>query len=216
MEASFWHQRWENDKIGFHLGQVNPYLVHYWPDLGLHAGSRIFVPLCGKSLDMLWLAEQGHDVIGVEISPIAVRAFFEENRLKPAVNQQGAFEIWSVDQITILLGDYFELQPAQLGEVEAVYDRASLVALPQEMRPDYVEHLNALCKAVPRLLITLDYDQSRMGGPPFAVSNEEVQELYQDRSSLVLLESSDILTDNVRFREQGLDRLVESVWRIGA
>jgi thiopurine S-methyltransferase len=216
VEASFWHQRWENDKIGFHLGQVNPYLVHYWSDLGLHAGSRIFVPLCGKSLDMLWLAEQGHDVIGVEISPIAVRAFFEENRLKPTVNQQGAFEIWSVDQITILLGDYFELQPAQLGEVEAVYDRASLVALPQEMRPDYVEHLNALCNAVPRLLITLDYDQSRMGGPPFAVSNEEVQELYQDRSSLVLLESSDILADNVRFREQGLDRLIESVWRIGA
>ena len=216
MEASFWHQRWENDKIGFHLGQVNPYLVHYWPDLGLHAGSRIFVPLCGKSLDMLWLAEQGHDVIGGEISPIPGRAFFEENRLEPAVSQQGAFEIWSVDQITILLGDYFELQPAQLGEVEAVYDRASLVALPQEMRPDYVEHLNALCNAVPRLLITLDYEQSRMGGPPFAVSNEEVQELYQDRSSLVLLESSDVLADNARFREQGLDRLVESVWRIGA
>lgn len=216
MEPSFWHQRWENNKIGFHLGQVNPYLVQYWPDLGLHAGSRVFVPLCGKSLDMLWLAEQGHDVIGVEISPIAVRAFFEDNQLNPEVTQQGAFEIWSVDQITILLGDYFELSPAQLGEVEAVYDRASLVALPQEMRPDYVDHLNALCPSVPRLLITLDYDQACMGGPPFAVSNEEVQELYQDRSSLVLLEDSDVLAANERFRQQGLDRLVEAVWRIGA
>ena len=216
MEPNFWHQRWENDKIGFHLGQVNPYLVQYWPDLGLHVGSRVFVPLCGKSLDMLWLAEQGHDVIGVEISPIAVRAFFEDNQLNPEVTQQGAFEIWSVDQITILLGDYFELSPAQLGEVEAVYDRASLVALPQEMRPDYVDHLNALCPSVPRLLITLDYDQACMGGPPFAVSNEEVQELYQDRSSLVLLEDSDVLAANERFRQQGLDRLVEAVWRIGA
>lgn len=216
MEPNFWHQRWENNKIGFHLGQVNPYLVQYWPDLGLHAGSRIFVPLCGKSLDMLWLAEQGHDVIGVEISPIAVRAFFEDNQLNPEVTQQGAFEIWSVDQITILLGDYFELSPAQLGEVEAVYDRASLVALPQEMRPDYVDHLNALCPSVPRLLITLDYDQACMGGPPFAVSNEEVQELYQDRSSLILLEDCDVLAANERFRQQGLDRLVEAVWRIGA
>ena len=216
MEPNFWHQRWENNKIGFHLGQVNPYLVQYWPDLGLHAGSRVFVPLCGKSLDMLWLAEQGHDVIGVEISPIAVRAFFEDNQLKPKVTQQGAFEIWSVDQITILLGDYFELSPAQLGEVEAVYDRASLVALPQEMRPDYVDHLNALCPSVPRLLITLDYDQACMSGPPFAVSNDEVQELYQDRTSLVLLEDSDVLAENERFRQQGLDRLVEAVWRIGA
>lgn len=216
MEPSFWHQRWENNKIGFHLGQVNPYLVKYWPELGLHMGSRIFVPLCGKSLDLLWLAEQGHDVIGVEISPIAVRAFFEDNRLKPEVTQEGAFEIWSVDQITILLGDYFELHPTQLGEVEAVYDRASLVALPQEMRADYVEHLNALCPTVPRLLITLDYDQSCMEGPPFAVSHEEVQELYEDRSSLVLLGASDVLNENERFREQGLERLVESVWRIGA
>jgi thiopurine S-methyltransferase len=165
---------------------------------------------------MLWLAEQGHDVIGVEISPIAVRAFFEDNRLKPEVTQQGAFEIWSVDQITILLGDYFELHPAQLGEVEAVYDRASLVALPQEMRADYVEHLNALCPTVPRLLITLDYDQSRMQGPPFAVSHEEVQELYQDRTSLVLLGASDVLSENENLREKGLDRLVESVWRVGA
>lgn len=216
MEPSFWHQRWENNKIGFHLGQVNPYLVQYWPELELHTGSRVFIPLCGKSLDMLWLAEQGHEVIGVEISPIAVRAFFEENRLHPEVTSEGAFEIWSVDQITILLGDYFELKPAQLGEVGAVYDRASLVALPEEMREDYVEHLNALCPAEPRLLITLDYDQSKMAGPPFAVSEEEVRELYEDRSSLVMLESKDVLTDNERFREQGLDWLVEAVWRMGA
>jgi len=103
-----------------------------------------------------------------------------------------------------------------LGEVEAVYDRASLVALPEEMRADYVEHLSALCPAVPRLLITLAYDQARMEGPPFAVSEEEVQELYEDRSSLVMLEANDVLADNERFREQGLDRLVEAVWRMGA
>ena len=216
MQPEFWHQRWQDNRIGFHLGQVNPYLVKYWPTLGLHAGSRVFVPLCGKSLDMLWLAEQGHEVVGVEISPIAVRAFFEENRLDPEISQQGAFEIWAVDQITILLGDFFELTPGQLGEVAAVYDRASLIALPADLRAEYVEHLNALCPSVPRLLITLDYDQDRMAGPPFAVSDEEVRELYADRSSLVRLAAEDVLADNPRFREKGLERMVESVWRMGA
>ncbi|HID48915.1 MAG TPA: thiopurine S-methyltransferase [Chromatiales bacterium] len=216
MQPEFWRQRWRNNRIGFHLGQVNPYLVKYWPTLGLHAGSRVFVPLCGKSLDMLWLAEQGYEVVGVEISPIAVRAFFEENRLEPEITQQGAFEIWVVDQITILLGDFFELTPGQLGEVAAVYDRASLIALPADMRAGYVEHLHALCPAVPRLLITLDYDQSRMAGPPFAVGDEEVRDLYAERGSLVRLAAEDVLADNPRFREQGLDRMVESVWRMGA
>lgn len=215
MEPSFWHERWKNDKIGFHLGQVNPYLVQYWPTFNLHTGSRVFVPLCGKSLDMLWLAEQGHDVVGVEISPIAVRAFFEENRLQPEISQQGAFEIWSVDQITILLGDFFELHPSQLGEIEAVYDRASFIALPEEMRGDYVEHLNALCPTAPRLLITLDYDQDQMVGPPFAVRDEEVRDLYADRSSLTRLAADDVLESNDRFREQGITRLVESAWRLG-
>jgi thiopurine S-methyltransferase len=216
VQPEFWHQRWEENRIGFHLGQVNPYLVKYWPSLELHTGSRVFVPLCGKSLDMLWLAEQGHDVVGVEISPIAVRAFFEENRLEPVISQQGAFEIWSVDQITLLLGDFFELTPGQLGEVAAVYDRASLIALPTDMRPEYVEHLNALCPTVPRLLITLDYDQNNMTGPPFAVSDEEVRDLYADRASLIRLAAENVLENNARFREQGLDHLVESVWRMGA
>jgi thiopurine S-methyltransferase len=164
---------------------------------------------------MLWLAEQGHEVVGVEISPIAVRAFFEENRLEPVISQQGAFEIWSVDQITLLLGDFFELTPGQLGEVAVVYDRASLIALPAELRQEYVGHLNALCPTAPRLLITLDYEQSKMDGPPFAVSDEEVRDLYADRSSLTCLAAEDVLGDNVRFREQGLEYLVESVWQMG-
>ncbi len=215
VEPQFWHERWAQNRIGFHLDQVNPWLVEYWPSLKLHAGSRVFVPLCGKSLDMLWLAEQGHEVVGIEISPLAVRAFFEENRLEPEVVREGAFELWSVEQITLILGDYFELQPAQLGEVAAVYDRASLVALPEAMRVDYVRHLDALAPAAPRLLVTLDYDQDKAEGPPFAVSDEEVRELFADHGSLTRLAATDILDANPRYRDKGLDRLVESVWRIG-
>jgi len=218
VDADFWHQRWQANKIGFHLGAVNPYLVEYWPGLKLHAGSRVFVPLCGKSLDMLWLAEQGYDVTGVEISPLAVRAFFEENRLPPPqVEQRGAFEIWSVPQISLICGDFFELQAAQLGEVAAVYDRASLIALPPEMRADYVAHLQNLCPAAPpHLLITLEYEQQNMTGPPFSVVAEEVQALYPPPCEAVRLATADILGENEGFRQRGLDSLLESVWQIGA
>lgn len=216
MDAQFWQDRWVDNKIGFHLGEVNPYLVEYWPSLKLHAGSRIFVPLCGKSLDLLWLAEQGYDVIGIEISPIAVQAFFKENRLTPNVEQHGAFEVWNVDNITLICGDFFELSGAQLGEVAAVYDRASLVALPVDMRNAYVEHLTELCSLdIPRLLITLDYDQQIMSGPPFAVSDDEIRQLYPLPTEVLRLAASDVLTENDRFRQMGLKSLVESVWKVG-
>jgi len=218
VDADFWHQRWEANKIGFHLGAVNPYLVEYWPRLQLPVGSRVFVPLCGKSLDMLWLAEQGHDVLGVEISPLAVQAFFEENRLpSPKVAQQGAFEIWSVPQITLICGDYFELQASQLGEMAAVYDRASLIALPPDLRVDYVTQLQNLChSAIPHLLITLEYDQENMAGPPFSVDAEEVLALYPPPCELERLAVADILSENQGFRDRGLGSLLETVWQIGA
>ena len=216
MDAQYWHERWVDDKIGFHRGEVNPYLVEYWPTLKLHAGSRVFVPLCGKSLDLLWLAEQGYEVIGIEISSIAVQAFFKENNLTPKVEPHGAFELWRVDNISLICGDFFELSPVQLGEVAAVYDRASLVALPVDIRRSYVEHLADLCPLdIPRLLITLDYAQSRMDGPPFAVSDEEIKQLYPLPGEITRLAASDVIKDNERFREKGLSSLVESVWRIG-
>lgn len=216
MDAEFWHERWVDNRIGFHLGEVNPYLVKYWPTLELHASSRVFVPLCGKSLDLLWLAEQGYEVIGIEISPLAVQSFFKENQLTPIIEQHGAFELWRVDNITLICGDFFELSPIQLGEVAAVYDRASLIALPVDMRQEYVNHLAELCPMDnPRLLITLEYDQSSMNGPPFSMSAEELHQLYPQKDEVIRLEATDIIKDNERFREKGLDRLLESVWRIG-
>jgi thiopurine S-methyltransferase len=215
VDAQFWQDRWVDNKIGFHLGEVNPYLVEYWPSFKLHAGSRVFVPLCGKSLDLLWLAEQGYDVIGIEISPIAVQAFFKENSLTPNIEQHGAFEVWSVDNITLICGDFFELNRAQLGEVAAVYDRASLIALPVDMRNAYVEQLDELCPLdIPRLLITLDYDQQVMAGPPFAVSDDEIRQLYPPPTEVLRLAASDVLKENDRFRQIGLKGLLESVWKV--
>jgi thiopurine S-methyltransferase len=140
-----WLQMWSNQQTDdFHQVSFNKYLVRFWPELNIPHGNRIFVPLCGKSLDIIWLAEQGYKVIGVELSPVAVKAFFKENRLKPVKQQLGNFCLWTHGNISILCGDYFALSKAQLGQIDTVYDRAALTALPEEIRSLYVSHLHAI------------------------------------------------------------------------
>jgi thiopurine S-methyltransferase len=143
-DNKLWLQSWRDRRIDFHQHAVNPFLARFWPGLKLPPGSRVFVPLCGKSLDMLWLARRGYDVIGVELSPVAVEAFFRENGLHPRRKKRGAFTLWQCDNITILCGDYFALTPAVLGRIDTVYDRAALTALPEDVRVAYVAHLRAL------------------------------------------------------------------------
>lgn len=213
MEPEFWHQRWADNLIGFHQSQLNPHLRDFWPRLKPERGSTVFVPLCGKSLDMGWLRDQGYRVLGVEISPLAVEGFFRESGLTPQCEEQGGFRVYSAAGIDILCGDFFALQPQHVAGVKAAYDRASLIALPPEMREQYAGHLARLLAAeVPVLLITLDYPQTQMQGPPFSVDESEVRTLYQDDFHIELLCSSDILSQETRFAERGLSRLQETVY----
>ena len=213
MEADFWHQRWQNAQIGFHLDEVNPYLMQYWPQLVIAKGSRVLVPLCGKSLDLLWLAQQGYEVIGVEISPLAVAAFFSEAGITPHRHRGRAHEIWQGGGISLFCGDFFALLAEDIGPIDAIYDRASLIALPARMRQGYVEQLTRLCPApVQSLLITLFYEQSQMDGPPFAVSPEEVQELFSPLFEVSEIARLDILQQNPRFRERGLEWFEEHIY----
>lgn len=212
MKAEFWHDRWENNLTGFHLDEVNPYLKQFWHQLNLKPGARIFVPLCGKSIDLLWLAEQGHTVIGVELSPLAVEAFFAENSLEAEHRQQGDFEVWQSGSITIYCGDFFSLTQDNLGDIDAVYDRASLVALPAGMRQDYAQKLAALCPAAPRLLVALEYEQSKMDGPPFSVPEAEITALYGNDFEINPLLRQDMLGANEKFRTRGLDYLEETIY----
>ena len=215
MKKDFWLERWERAEIGFHQDEINPYLVHYWPSLGANPDSTVFVPLCGKSRDMVWLRSQGHPVLGVELSPVAVRSFFAENGLDPVTSIHGNFDQCEAGHIRILCGDFFDLALDDLREVKAVFDRASLVALPPEMRTQYVSHmLKILPQGTQILLITFEYDQSRMSGPPFAVTREEVHALYEKAASVELLAHIDTLDDNQRFRTRGLDHLYENIFRI--
>ncbi len=207
MEKDFWLERWELQQIGFHQNAVNPYLERY----GDRLKGKVFVPLCGKSLDMSWLAGQGAEVLGVELSPIAVRAYFEENGVSATCKSCGKFESHEANGIRILCGDFFDLRREDMQGVSAIYDRASMVALPVAMRERYVHHMmSILPEGAEILLITFDYPQDEMQGPPFAVSVEEVKRLYRDLAHIALLDQADILEP--RFAERGVTRMQEKVF----
>lgn len=180
MEHDFWHQKWQEGRIGFHQVQINPYLKKYWTQLALQGEEKIFVPLCGKTRDMLWLREQGHEVVGVELNESACSAFFEENNTVPQVRQLDKFTARCVDGIELLCGDFFALEQEHLGPIAAIYDRAALIALPFNMRKQYADHLSVLLPAGGKiLLVTLEFAGD--AGPPFSVSAEEVVALFGER-----------------------------------
>lgn len=213
MEKDYWQERWKQEETGFHQNEVNPYLRQYWQELHLARGSDVFVPLCGKSRDMLWLSEQGHSVLGVESSDIAVQAFFRENGYTPHHVAREKFDCYNAGGIQILCGDFFDLSKHDLAKVSAVYDRASLIALPPEKRERYVRWLlNILPPATQILLITVDYDQQEMAGPPFSVSADEVEALYHGQFTIRVLAQLDVLAQEPRFQERGLSRLQENIF----
>lgn len=215
MKSEFWLERWRQNQIGFHQQQINAHLQEFWPQIEMPDNGMVFVPLCGKSRDMLWLRAQGYDVLGIELSPVAVENFFSENRLEPRVTESGPFQRWETDGLSILCGDYFDLQAEDLQHCAGVFDRASLIALPTEMRSRYAAHMMRMLPQAARfLLVTMEYEQHEMPGPPFSVHESEVRALYQSRYDICVLFEKDILSENARFREQGLSQLVEKVYRL--
>jgi thiopurine S-methyltransferase len=215
MKRDFWLERWEREEIGFHQDEFNPWLRRYWQELHLAPDSEVFVPLCGKSRDMFWLREQGHRVLGVELSAIAAQAFFNENGYTPQRVAGARFDSYTASGIRILCGDFFDLGKDDLANAGAVYDRASLIALPPEMRKRYVSHLTGiLTRATQILLITFEYPQHEMQGPPFSVTSGEVEQLYREYAEVQLLESLDALAQNPRFLQRGLTRLRENVFKL--
>lgn len=213
MDKQFWHERWEKNQIGFHQQEINSYLQEFWSRLQLAAGSTVFVPLCGKSRDMLWLLEQGYQVMGIELSPIAVADFFKENRLQPEVRTENGIEHWSCDELEILCGDFFSLGARDVAHCDAVYDRASLIAMPPAMRPAYAEKLQTLFPTPrPILLVTMEYPQREMDGPPFAVHQDEVAGFYADRFAIDNILTRDILAESPRFQQRGVTSMRERVY----
>lgn len=215
MDAEFWMQRWQEGQIGFHRSEVMPLLETHWAALQLPPGSRVLVPLAGKSLDMHWLAAQGHRVLGVELSPLAVRQFFAEAGLQPQQHRSRYGEHFIAGPVEIIQGDAFGLDAELLADVAGIYDRAALIALPPPLRRRYRGTVyDALPSRCQGLLITLEYPQAEKAGPPFSVETREVEQLFAAPWRTSLLERRDILEQEPRFRDEGVTALSTAVYRL--
>ncbi|MFZ9039566.1 MAG: thiopurine S-methyltransferase [Gammaproteobacteria bacterium] len=215
VDNKHWLDRWKENRIGFHESEVNRHLRRYLPNFDLPRGAGVFLPLCGKAHDIAWIAAQGYEVIGIELSQLAIEAFFEENELAYERFDTDRFGIYKSGNISLLQGDFFDLSNDDLGACNLVYDRAALIAMEQHDRPRYYDHMLSIIPAVSNMmLITLDYDQSEMTGPPFSVSTNEVYQYYSDAFSINLLETNDIIDESPRWRKVGLTALSESVFRL--
>ncbi|MBM4364065.1 MAG: thiopurine S-methyltransferase [Deltaproteobacteria bacterium] len=182
MDPEFWRARWAERQIGFHRDQPNSVLVEQWAGLDLPASARVLVPLCGKSLDVAYLAGLGHEVVGVELSEIAVRELFHEAGVRPVTEQRGPVTVHRAGRITVLEGDLFDVGPDVAGRFDAVFDRAALIALPPALRERYARHvLGLLAPAARMLVVTLEMTPPDAAGPPHHVSEEEVRAHYSAR-----------------------------------
>lgn len=207
MEAEFWHERWREEKHGFDQAAPNALLVAHLGALTLKPGDRMFVPLCGKTVDIPWLLEQGLRVVGAELSETAVGQLFETMGVAPEITDLGSLKRYSSDGIDIFAGDVFDLSAGALGDVDAVFDRAALVALPEEMRIRYSAHLSEITGNAPQLLITFDYNQSIMPGPPFSVPEAMVRRYYDASFAITRLAGTEV-AGNLK----GIAPAIEEIW----
>lgn len=213
MQKEFWHQKWQCNDIGFNQQQPHALLIQYFGTLNLRSGQRVFVPLCGKSVDMLWLLNQSIDVVGVELSSIACEAFFSEHDISFSKTQVGKFSVYQGKNISLLCGDFFDLTPAILGHIDAVYDRAALIALPTDIRQHYASFTKTLFERnTPVLLLVVSYDQSRMNGPPFSVDKAEIVKLYGKHIHLKQLCSQSVQPIPSHLGDKGLTVLTEQAY----
>ena len=207
MDARFWHKKWENNEIAFHRNTPNPLLIDHIKALSLTKGSVIFVPLCGKTLDIAWLLSNGHRIVGVELVESAIEQLFAELEMSPKISLIGKIKHYHAKNIDIYVGDIFAVSQEMLGTIDAIYDRAALVALPEELRHRYTTHLIDITKKSPQLLIAYHYDQNIVQGPPFSISNEEVSQHYKNSYHLTLA-----VSNHVEGGMKGKCEAKENVW----
>lgn len=215
MEESFWTARWAEGRTGWHQQEANRFLREHWPRLGLPAGSRVLVPLCGKAPDLAWLAEQGMAPVGVELIEQAVADFYAERAERPTRTPLAHGERWVGGGVEIVRDDWFDVTLETIGAVDAWWDRAALIALPPARRPDYVRHLAALLPPGARgLLLSLEYPAGELDGPPFSVEPDEVERLFADGFELTEVEEHDALPHSPKRQAQGLTRLIERLYAL--
>ncbi|SFL29077.1 thiopurine S-methyltransferase [Nitrosomonas aestuarii] len=192
MKASFWHQKWEQGDIAFHESEVNTLLITHCKKLNLSKGSRVFLPLCGKTRDIAWMLACGYQVVGAELSELAINKLFDDLGVVPKISGFGELTLYRAKNIDIFVGNIFDVLAESLGLVDAVYDRAALVAMPANMRDQYTSHLMNITDAAPQLLITYEYNQQLMDGPPFSINEEELKHYYSAAYQIKPVESKKV------------------------
>ena len=205
MQANFWLEKWQHNEIGFHKNEFNPNLTEYFKKLTLAKGSTVFVPLAGKTLDILWLLQNGFIVSAIELSPLAVESFFKEHNIHFEIQQCGNLKKYVADNLSFFQGDFFELKDCDLGKIDAIYDRAASVALPLEMRQRYHQKLSQLLRVNSQtLLVTLEYEQDKFQGPPFSISESEIRDSFSRGFEVQLLSDQVVDDSPPRFKELGM------------
>lgn len=206
MKADFWHNKWETNQIAFHKSEANRILLDHISALDLKAGDRVFLPLCGKTLDISWLLYHGYKVVGAELSEIAVNDLFAQMDLHPIIIDLGHVKLYSAENIDVFVGDIFEITPEQIGHVDAIFDRAALVALPDQVRVDYAKHMVDITKAAKQLLITFEYAPEGVSGPPHPIFEDEVSLHYQAHYDIQTLARYDV-EDNIKGKSDVIERV---------
>lgn len=216
-DNGLWKQYWREQRSDLNQQGVNPLLAHWWPSLHLAKGSRILVPLCGKSQDMLWLVNRGYRVIGIELSALAVRTFFDENDLGATKRNQGRLTRWGHGNLTILCGDVFSVTAADLGPIDAVYDHAALTAFPPDLRRPYVAHLCTITPQAQQFLVLTIEDAAPDDAPErIRLVAREIHALYADRFTIELAEVQDIPPEDPDLQEAPSTPLYRKVYRLTA
>ncbi len=210
MDASYWHKKWSTGDIGFHQSDYNQLMVKHFPSLDLADGSHVFVPLCGKTRDIAWLLQSGFRVTGAELSETAVKELYADLGLTPQVTQDGVLLRYATPDLVVFVGDVFDVCARSIGSVQAVYDRAALVALPADLRARYAAHVIAETACAPQFLLTFTYDQAAMSGPPFAITADMVADLFDQHYALQLCDSVDLPSPGLKGRVPA----TENAWRL--
>lgn len=208
-----WHSRWRDGRIGFHQAEVNRLLEKFWPELVPEPAGDVFVPLAGKSIDMTWLARRGHQVVGVELSEIAVRGYYEDHGWQPEIDAHDGFQVFSANGVELWCGDYFAFPAARLKDCVGVYDRASLIALPEDMRRQYAAKLiDVVPQAATTLLLSIAYDQAEADGPPYSVPDDEVRALFGEAFAVMHHGTRDATAQMPNLTEKGVTHVTSSVF----
>jgi len=208
-----WLEFWANNETDWHSDVVTQELEKYLGLLKLESGDTVFVPLCGKSLDMIYMLNRGFSVIGVEVSEIGIKQFFHENGLDFTISQVGEFDLYSAKNIEIYCGDFFSLTSKHLCGVKAVFDRKSLIALDRNLRQKYVKHLNDIISLGVRiLLITLHYPKHQMSGPPFSVDKSEVESLFSMAFNYQELKPFQDIENGLKLARSGVDYIENAAY----